>query len=213
MLKYEWRSHTSQPADVTICMCTSKRVMCLAAPYFYGENVENKPTWLVLVMQQMQRTPLQHPQICTFLTSLCSSLTNALSHGNTQTHCIFSHHWSNCPWIKAGLGNILSSVSLGLGLVHITESVHSTWSADLNYALLPEQRLIPLWECLCLAAALKLFKDSQSLIAHRLKRVSHPCTSQFKKGLCKLLKLLNCPSSVKVLKCSCNNLPVRICPD
>lgn len=43
-------------------------------------------------MQQMIITPLQHPQICSFLTSPCSSLTNGLSHGNTQWHDRIFYH-------------------------------------------------------------------------------------------------------------------------
>lgn len=46
-------------------------------------------------MQQMILTPLQHSQICSSLTSLCSSLTNGLSHANTQRHIrIFYHRCS-----------------------------------------------------------------------------------------------------------------------
>lgn len=115
-----------------------------------------------------------------------------------------------CPWLKGGLGNVLSSVRVSSYhredphlMTYWPELCTFTWATS-DTSL---WRTLPCCRCCCLKATERLWL----LIASDVSPLPAPRT--LIQGLCKLLNLLNCPSKVKVLKCSCNNLSVRTWPD
>lgn len=95
---------------------------------------------------------------------------------------------------------------------------HVKETHDLSCAPLPEQHLIhttslytyniSVAKLLCCVAVSKPFRNTQSSFA-LASDISHiPAPRSITQGLCKLIKLLNCLSTVKVLKSSSNKLPV-----